>query len=39
MKGETSVKDLAELERCERDVEVMKTGDNVLTRGERRERV
>lgn len=39
MKGEMSVKDLAELERCERDVEVMKAGDRALKRRERQERV
>lgn len=38
MLGETSVKDLAELEHCERDVEVMKMENNVLTRRERQER-
>lgn len=39
MKGEMSVKDLAELERCERDAEVMKAGDRALKRRERQERV
>lgn len=35
----TLVKDLVDLERCERVVEVMKVGNNVLTRRERKERV
>lgn len=35
----TLVKDLADLERCERVVEVMKVKNNVLTRREREERV
>lgn len=39
MKGEMSVKDLAELERCERDVEVMKAEDRGLTWSERQKRV